>query len=87
LKKKKATQTSFQSVFTEVKAHELLKILEIISGEASPTFGHANANSNYRLYKESISKEMNNNGDLNLHLHDQKSGWLRQYSNLFMYVV
>jgi hypothetical protein len=29
-----------------------------ISGEASPTFGHANAN--YRAYKESISKEMNN---------------------------
>ena len=31
----------------------------------------------YRLYKESISKEMNNDNDLNLHLHDQMSGWLR----------
>ena len=30
----------------------------------------------YRPYKESISKEMNND-DLNLHLHDQMSGWLR----------
>ena len=28
----------------------------------------------YRPYKESISKEMNND-DLNLHLHDQMSGW------------
>ena len=31
------------------------------SGEASPTFGHSNAIfSVYRPYKESISKEMNN---------------------------
>jgi hypothetical protein len=45
----------------------------MVSGEASPTFGHAN----YRPYKESISKEMNNNDDLSLHLHDQMSGWLR----------
>ena len=28
----------------------------------------------YRPYKESISKEMNNDNDLNLHLHDQMSG-------------
>ena len=34
------------------------------SGEASPTFGH-------RPYKESISKEMKNDNDLYLHLHDQ----------------
>ena len=27
--------------------------------------------------KELISKEMNNDNDLNLHLHDQMSGWLR----------
>ena len=50
------------------------------SGEASPTFGHANANFSVfvdRIYKESISKEMNNHSDLNLHLHDQMSGWLR----------
>ena len=31
----------------------------------------------YRPYKESISEEMNNDNDLNLHLHDQMSGWLR----------
>ena len=31
----------------------------------------------YRPYKEPISKEMNNN-HLNLHLHDQMSGWLRE---------
>ena len=31
----------------------------------------------YRPYKESISKERNNDNDLNLHLHDQMSGWLR----------
>ena len=28
----------------------------------------------YRPYKESISKEMNNDDDLNLHLYDQMSG-------------
>ena len=28
----------------------------------------------YRPYKESISKEMNNDNDLNLHLHDQIVG-------------
>ena len=31
----------------------------------------------YRPYKEWISKDVNNDNDLNLHLHDQKSGWLR----------
>ena len=31
----------------------------------------------YRPYKESISKEMNKDRDLNLHLHDQMSDWLR----------
>ena len=31
----------------------------------------------YRPYKESISKEMNNDNGINLHLHDQMSGWLR----------
>ena len=31
----------------------------------------------YRPYKESISKEMNNDNDSNLNLHDQMSGWLR----------
>ena len=35
------------------------------SDEASPTFGHAHANfSVYRPYKESISKEMNNDNDI-----------------------
>ena len=49
------------------------------SGEASSTFGHANANFSVFVdrIKESISKEMNNDNDLNLHLHDQMSGWLR----------
>ena len=49
-----------------------------ISGEDSPTFGHANAICFvliYRQYKESISKEMNN--DFNLHLQNQMSGLLR----------
>ena len=31
----------------------------------------------YKPYKESISKEVNNGNDLNLHLHDQIVGWLR----------
>ena len=33
----------------------------------------------FRPYKESISEEMNNDNDLNLHLHDQMSGWLRYW--------
>ena len=61
----------------------------VISGEASPTFGHANANffGVYRPYKESISKEMNNDNDSNLHLHDQMSGWLRHLLSCSMYLV
>ena len=53
-----------------------------ISGEASPTFGHANENffCVYRPYKEPIYKEMENDNHLNLHLHDQMSGWLRYCS-------
>ena len=35
----------------------------------------------YRPYKESISKEMNNDNDLNLHLHYQMSCWLRYCSS------
>ena len=31
----------------------------------------------YRPYKEPNSTGMNNDNDLNLHLHDQMSGWLR----------
>ena len=39
----------------------------------------------YKPYKESVSKEMNNDSDLNLQLHDQMSGWLRYCSkNLFI---
>ena len=34
----------------------------------------------YRPYKEPISKEINNDNHLNLHLHDQMSGWLRYCS-------
>ena len=34
----------------------------------------------YRPYKEPISKEMNNNNHLNLHLHEQMSGWPRYCS-------
>ena len=53
------------------------------SGKASPTFSHANANFDHcRPYKESISKEMNNDNDLNLHLHDQMSGWRRYCLNI-----
>ena len=46
------------------------------SGKASPTFGHAMQIflRLYRPYKESISKEMNN--DLNLHSVTKLSGWL-----------
>ena len=54
-----------------------------ISGEASPTFGHANANFlclYCRPYKEPISKEINNDNHLNLHFHDQMLGWLRYCS-------
>ena len=34
----------------------------------------------YRPYKEPISKEMNNDNHLNLHLYDKMSGWLRYCS-------
>ena len=34
----------------------------------------------YRPYKEPISKEINNDNHLNLHLHDQMSDWLRYCS-------
>ena len=34
----------------------------------------------YRSYKEPIFKEINNDNHLNLHLHDQMSGWLRYCS-------
>ena len=58
----------------------------LFSGEASPTFDHANAN--FFLfagpYKELISTEMNNENELNLHLHDQMSGWLRYWDFLFV---
>ena len=47
------------------------------SGKASPTFNHAMQTflRLYRPYKESISKEMNND-DLNLHRVTKLSGWL-----------
>ena len=47
------------------------------SGKASRTFGHAMQIflRLYRPYKESISKEMNND-DLNLHSVTKLSGWL-----------
>ena len=65
--------------------------LELASGEASPTFGHANVNFSvfiYRPYnKESISKEINNDNDLNLHLHDQMSGWLRYWNSLGIVLI
>ena len=49
-----------------------------ISGKASPTFGHENAFFwVYRSYKESISKEMNNDNDLKLHSMTKLPGWLR----------
>ena len=38
----------------------------------------------YRPYKESISKEMNND-NLNLHLHDQMSVWLRYCSRHILF--
>ena len=41
----------------------------------------------YRPYKESFSKEMNNNNDLNLRLHDQMSGWLRCWGGLGSRVI
>ena len=51
--------------------------MTVVVPVAKPAFGHANANFSVFIkpYKESISKEMNN--DLNFHLHDQMSGWLR----------
>ena len=56
-----------------------------IGGEASPTFGHANANFSVfidRIRNQFLKTEMNNDNDLNLHLHlhDQMSGWLRYCS-------
>ena len=46
------------------------------NGEASPTFGHANFLCLWTAYKESISKEMNNDNDLNLHSMPKLPGWL-----------
>ena len=60
--------------------HGMTLLFAMISnGKASPTFGHANANFSTFLApkKESISEEMNSDNDLNLHLHDQISNWLR----------
>ena len=37
----------------------------------------------YRLQKESISKEMNNDNDLNLHSMTKLSGWLRYWAYLY----
>ena len=46
----------------------------------------------YRPYKESISKEMNNDNDLNLHSMTKLSGWLRRWylliiSSLILYLL
>ena len=42
------------------------------SGEASPTFGHANANFSVFIDRmRNQFKEMNDDNDLNFHLHDQ----------------
>ena len=51
------------------------------SGKASPSFGYAMKIflCLYRPYKESISKEMNNDDDLNLHSMTKLSGWLRYW--------
>ena len=53
--------------------------MSISSGEASATFGHTNEN--FSVFtdrnEESISKEMNNDSDLNLHRITKLSGWLR----------
>ena len=49
----------------------------MISGEASPTFGHANLSVFVDRIRNQFPKEMNNDNHLNLHLHDQMSGWLR----------
>ena len=49
------------------------------SGEASPAFGHADAIFSVfmdRMIKESISKEVNSDNNLNLHSMTKLSGWL-----------
>ena len=38
----------------------------------------------YRPYKESISKEMNNDNDLNLHSMTKLSGWLRYWADVHL---
>ena len=45
-----------------------------VSGEASPTFGHVNANFSVFVgrIRNQFSKEMNNDDDLKLHLHETK---------------
>ena len=56
-------------------------------GEASLIFGHANANFSVfadRIYKESISKEMDNDSDLNLHNMTKFWGWLCYWLCAFM---
>ena len=51
-----------------------------IQAEASPTFGDANAIFSVfidPIRNQFLNKEMNNDNDLNLHLHHQMSGWRR----------
>ena len=58
------------------------------SGEASPTFGHANAIfCVYGPSKGSICKEMNNDNDLNLHSMTKLSDWLRYWERRFNKVL
>ena len=56
----------------------LVRTAMFVTGEAGRWSGKCKFFCVYRPYKESFSKEMNNDNDLNLHLHDQLvSGWLR----------
>ena len=48
---------------------------QIVTLEASPTFGHANENLND--YRYSFLQKLVPDTQKNLHLHDQMSGWLR----------
>ena len=74
--------TSVSKLSTTLLVYKLFVVME-------PTFGHANAKFSvlirkiFCVYKESISKEMNDDNDLNLHLNDRMSGRLRYEINRY----
>ena len=58
----------------------LVNDCKLFSGQASPTFSHANANFSVFMDRIRNQKEINNDNDLNLHSRTKLSSWLRCWS-------